>query len=104
MPHEQHTEITQATIRFLHSHPSKTYKNKTRREALKRNINDPRLLAICRNVLALMTEKERTIFVNYKTTRGGGAKLNKFIYLIDNSRAWTEDSDEVLGEDSEDDP
>ena len=103
MPHEQHTEITQATIRFLNSHPSKTYKNKTRREALKRNINDPRLLAICRNILALMTEEERTVFVNYKTTRAGGAKLNKFIYLIDNSRAWTEESNEVLEDDSEDD-
>ena len=90
-------------MQYLNSHPSKTYKNKTRREALKRNINDPRLLAICRNILALMTEEERTVFVNYKTTRAGGAKLNKFIYLIDNSRAWTEESNEVLEDDSEDD-
>ena len=43
------------------------------------------MLTACRNVLALMTEKERTFFVNYVVTRDGGAKLDKFRYLMDSS-------------------
>ena len=70
---------------FLCASPAITYRFKTRRQALQRNINDPKLLAVCRNVLALMTEKERTFFVNYVVTRDGGAKLDKFRYLMDSS-------------------
>ena len=70
---------------FLCASPAITYRFKTRRQALQRNINDPKLLAVCRNVLALMTENERTFFVNYVVTRDGGAKLDKFRYLMDSS-------------------
>lgn len=82
---EENYMINEAFNSFLCASPAITYRFKTRRQALQRNINDPKLLAVCRNVLALMTEKERTFFVNYVVTRDGGAKLNKFCYLMDSS-------------------
>ena len=57
--------INEAFNSFLILSPAITYRHKTRRQALQRNINDPKLLTGCRNILALMTEKERTFFVNY---------------------------------------
>ena len=77
--------INEAFNSFVCASPAITYKFKTRRQALQRNINDPKLLTVCRNVLALMTENERTFFVNYVVTRDGGAKLDKFRYLMDSS-------------------
>ena len=80
---EENYIINEAFNSFLILSPAITYRYKTRRQALQRNINDPKLLTGCRNILALMTENERTFFVNYVVTRDGGAKLDKFRYLMD---------------------